>query len=195
MIDVRTITAFDVETWGTEDLYALQPFRLLTGDAWLTSAAVAYYDDHGVLATGALRQPTPEELAGWLDTMAKRFVVCWNTPFDVAWLLAIDQLHPHLGIRAKVFAVNWLDGMLLYRHLINAPRYREEGRMSLGLKEAVKQFFPDEAGYEEGITFDPQTESDWQRLLFYNQRDCRFTLRIVAILLQACPRPWSAMPS
>ena len=184
MIDIRTISAFDVETWGTEDQYPLQPFRLLRGDAWLTSAAVAYYDHHGVLTTGVIRQPTPEELADWLDTVAGKYVACWNATFDVAWLLAIDELHPHLGIRAKVFAVNWLDGMLLYRHLINAPRYREEGRMSLGLKEAVKQFFPDEAGYEEGITFNPQTDEEWERLLFYNQRDSRFTVRIIAVILQ-----------
>ena len=183
MIDVRDITAFDVETWGREDLFALQPFRLLTGDAWLTSAALAYYDDAGVLHDEALRRPTPQELADWLATQAGKYVVCWNTSFDVAWLLAIDVVHPELGIRAKVFAINWLDGMLFYRHLINAPRYREEGRMSLGLKEAVKYFFPDEAGYEEGVTFNPVTADEWERLLFYNRRDCRFALRIVAALL------------
>jgi DNA polymerase I-like protein with 3'-5' exonuclease and polymerase domains len=187
MIDVRTITAFDVETWGTEDLFALQPFRLLTGDAWLTSAALAFYDDHGVLQTEAIREPTPQMLADWLDTVAGQYVVCWNTPFDVAWLLAIDEAHPELGIRAKVFAVNWIDGMLLYRHAINAPRYREEGRMSLGLKEAVVEFFPDAAGYEEGITFNPQTEEEWERLLFYNRRDCRFALLIVGHLLEVLP--------
>ena len=188
MIDVRDITAFDVETWGTEDLYALQPFRLRTGDAWLTSAAIAYYEPNGVMATEVLREPTPQELAEWLATQAGKYVVCWNTPFDVAWLLAMDEMHPDLGIRAMVFAINWIDGMLLYRHAINAPRYREEGRMSLGLKEAVKQFFPYEAGYEEGVSFNPTTVAEWNTLLHYNQRDCRFTLRIVGELLQALPQ-------
>jgi DNA polymerase-1 len=187
MIDVRSITAYDTETWGREEPFALQPFRLRTHDAWLTSVAVAYYDDHGVLQTDVIRDPTAEELANWLDTVAGQYVVCWNAPFDVAWLLVLDEMFPDLGIRAKVFAVNWLDGMLLYRHAINAPRYREEGRMSLGLKEAVVEFFPDEAGYEEGVTFNPMSEAEWERLLFYNQRDCRFTLRIVAYLLQSLP--------
>jgi DNA polymerase-1 len=183
MIDVRTITAFDVETWGSEDLFALQPFRLVRGDAWLTSAATAFYDKRGTLQTSVVREPKPLALAQWLDTMAGKYVVCWNAPFDVAWLLAVDLAHPELNIRAKVFAVSWLDGMLLYRHLINAPRYKEEGRMSLGLKEAVAHLFPAEAGYETGVHFNPVNEVQWKHLLDYNQLDCRFTLRIVACLL------------
>jgi DNA polymerase-1 len=187
MIDVRSITAYDTETWGREDAFALQPFRMRHWEAWITSVALAYYDDHGVLQTDVIREPTAEELANWLDTVKGQYVVCWNAPFDVAWLLVLDEMYPEYEIRAKVFAVNWLDGMLLYRHAINAPRYREEGRMSLGLKEAVAEFYPDEAGYEEGVTFNPQTPEEWERLLFYNKRDCRFTLRIVGYLLGVLP--------
>jgi DNA polymerase I-like protein with 3'-5' exonuclease and polymerase domains len=186
VIDVLDITAFDVETWGREDLFALQPFRMRTGEAWLTSAAVAYFED-GQLVTESQRLPTAQGMADWLDTVAGRYVVCWNTPFDIAWLLVLDELHPELGIRAKVFKVHWLDGMLLYRHAINAPRYKEEGRMSVGLKEAVVQFFPNEAGYEEGVAFNPVTEQEWVRLGVYNEDDCSKTLRITVLLLQTLP--------
>jgi len=187
MINPHDITAFDVETGGREDLFALQPFRTRTGDAWLNSAALAWVED-GDLITDHVREPTPEELAEWLETQAGKYVVCWNASFDIAWLLVLDELRPELGIRAKVFAINWLDGMLLYRHAINAPRYREEGRMSLGLKEAVAQFFPDEAGYEEGVNYNPTTEAEWATLLRYNERDCAFTLRIVILLMGVLPK-------
>jgi DNA polymerase I-like protein with 3'-5' exonuclease and polymerase domains len=186
MIDPFSITAFDVETWGSEDLYGLQPFRMRTGEAWLNSVATAAYVN-GVLRSRAVRRPTPKAIADWLDTMAGKYVVCWNTSFDVAWLIVLDELYPELGIREKVWAVNWLDGMLLYRHAINAPRYREEGQMSLGLKEAVVQFFPAEAGYQEGVSFDPQSEVQWQQLIYYNKLDCKFALRITILLLQTLP--------
>lgn len=183
MIDVRKVTAFDFETGGAEDLFPLQPFRLLHGQAWINSAAIATFDERGRIFSESIRQPTPEELADWLDTVAGTYVVCWNTPFDVSWLLAVDKLHPHLGIRAKVFAVNWLDGMLIYHHWINAPRYMEQGRESIGLKEAVAKLFPTEAGYEEGVNYNPQTEAEWATLLDYNERDCKFALRILAHVL------------
>jgi len=186
MIDPYAITAFDVESWGREDLFALQPFRMRTGDAWLTSCAIAYFKN-GKLYASSNREPTARELAAWLDTVAGRYVVCWNTPFDIAWLLVLDELNPRLGIRAKVFAVNWLDGQLLYRHAINAPRYKEEGRMSLSLKEAVKEFFPSEYGYHEGVAFDPQNEVQWAQLRYYNKDDAKFTLRITILLLQTLP--------
>lgn len=186
MFDLTDLTAFDVETGGREDLFPLQPFRMRAGDAWLNSCAVAYFEGEELL-TESIRRPTPEQLATWLDTVTDRYVVCWNSPFDIAWLLVVDELHPELDIRAKVFAVRWLDGMLLYRHAINAPRYREEGRMSLSLKEAVREFFPDEAGYEEGVVYDPQTEAEWTQLLDYNEDDCRYTLRISVLLLQTLP--------
>jgi DNA polymerase-1 len=186
MINPYDITAFDVETWGREEHYALQPFRMRTGHAWLTCCAIASFKN-GRLVASSNRLPTAPQLAAWLDTVAGRYVVCWNAPFDIAWLLVLDELHPRLGIRDKVFAVNWLDGMLLYRHAINAPRYKEEGRMSLSLKEAVKEFFPSEAGYQEGVAFNPENEVQWAQLRYYNKDDAKFTLRITVLLLQTLP--------
>lgn len=179
MIDIRKITAWDVESWGSQPLYALQPFRLVNREAWLTSCAVAYWDGEEI-ATEVLKHPTPEQLVAWLDAViaAGHYVVCWNAPFDVGWLLAMDIANPELGIRERVFAINWLDALLLYRHMINAPRYRPDGRVSLGLKPAVERFIPIMAGYEDDVTFDPQTEEEWEKLLTYNQRDCRFTLHL-----------------
>jgi DNA polymerase-1 len=59
--------------------------------------------------------------------------------------------------------------------------------LALGLKEAVKQFFPSEAGYQEGVAFNPQNEVQWKQLLYYNKDDCKFALRITVLLLQTLP--------
>lgn len=189
MIPAARLTAFDVETWGREDNYALQPFRLVAGDAWLTTCAVAYWEDD-LIVTEGLYHPTPEQLSGWLDAIlaADQYVVCWNAPFDVAWLLAMDKTHPHLGLRDKVFRVRWLDALLLCRHMLNAPKYKPEGRISLGLKAMVTRFIPTQAGYEDDVSFDPQTEAEWEKLFDYNQRDCRFTLHLVMHFLAHLPR-------
>lgn len=185
MIDPARITAFDVESKGKEKTYGLQPFRARTGASWLTTCAVAYADPAADLGVGteALVRPTVDQLREWLENViaAGHYVVCWNAPFDVGWLIA-------LGLRDLVFKVRWLDGMLLLRHHINAPRYRKEGQVSLGLKTAVETFLPDRAGYEEGIDYDDESPENILKLLEYNQRDSRFTLYIVWQLLQALPR-------
>ena len=188
MIDPTTLTAFDVETAGSQDLFALQPFRAVAGEAWLTSCAVAYWEA-GEIVTEAIDTPTPAQLAAWLDAVlaAGHRVVCWNAPFDVAWLLALAKRHPEHGIREKVFAVRWLDGMLLYRHKHNAPRYRPEGRISMGLKAAVTLYYPEHAAYADGIDFADTGPEAMAARLIYNQQDSRFTLGIVTQLLAELP--------
>jgi hypothetical protein len=97
------LISFDVETNGVQREYALQPFRALTGNAWLTSYAYCVGDSQG----GCV-YPTVEQLRDFLTTCAKHKarIVGWNTPFDIAWLIA-------MGLREEVYACQWLDAMLL----------------------------------------------------------------------------------
>lgn len=178
------LEAFDVETWGSGDLYALQPFRALTGEAWLTSCAMArYVETGGVIDTkphiDRYREPGKEMLRHWLTRCAAegKYVVAWNAPFDVAWLIA-------LGLRDEVFACNWLDGMLVQRHALNEPRFRPGGRVSMGLKETVKRHWPNLADYDANVTFNPQTEEEWAELLHYNGLDSSHTLRLTVKFLR-----------
>lgn len=184
MIDPARITAFDVETKGVKKLYGLQPFRMLTGEAWLTTCAMAYWQDGKIVGEGFVR-PSAELLNQWLDKWIAEdnYVVGWNMPFDVAWLLAVAQLHPELDMRRKIYRVRWLDGMLLYRHLINAPRFREEGRQSMGLKPAVERFLPARAGYADDIDYDDESPENIAKLLQYNRRDSAYTLAITCHLI------------
>lgn len=174
MIDRSNLVAFDIETWGREDLFALQPFRAKTRDAWLMSCAMAHYSC-GVPTAASYRTPSVEFLRGWLRECSsnKKFVVAWNAPFDVAFLIA-------LGLREEVYAVNWLDGLLLERHTHNAPRFRPEGQLSMGLKQSVARYWPERAGYDDDVTFNPQTEEEWVKLVTYNEDDAVNTLELAA---------------
>lgn len=181
MFDLKRLQSFDVETCGKQDLYALQPFRARTGDAWLTTCAMARLGDGGAWGpVDRYRQPETELLRTWLVQAARDgdIACCWNAPFDVAWLIA-------LGLKQEVLQVQWLDGMLLKRHALNEPRYRPGGRISMGLKQTVEQYWNPEAGaYGDDITFNPQTEEEWAKLLHYNGLDAGYTVELVAMFLQ-----------
>lgn len=179
LIPRSKLEAFDIETWGRQDLYALEPCRALTGDAWLTSCAWARYES-GEPTTYGKREPDVEFLRRYLKDVAERgvYVVAWNAPFDVAFLIA-------LGLRDEAFRVKWLDGLVLQRHLNNAPKFRPLGQLSMGLKEVTERRWPERAGYNEDITFNPTTQAEWDALVHYNREDTRNTLELTAEAIEA----------
>lgn len=173
------LASFDVETRGTEEGYALQPFRACTDEAWLTMCAMA--TDKGVSGfrypdadPAARRIKTVSSIGPWLRRCAEtKTTICgWNTPFDMAWLIA-------LGLRDEVYACNWLDGMMLWRHLTASPEWTGLAPKSYGLKNAVSLFYPAEAGYEQEIDFFTDDPVELDRLFTYNKKDAEFTLRLV----------------
>ena len=168
------LAAFDVETRGVDVGYGLQPFRAKTGEAWLTMCAIA--SEAGVV--GRMR-PTTEWLRKWLRGMSctKTRIVGWNTPFDMAWLIA-------LGLRDEVFACDWLDGMNLWRHLTASPEWTGLAPKSYGLKAAVAEHLSGFAGYEEGIDFETDDPEELAKLLTYNKKDALFTLTLATGFLR-----------
>lgn len=159
---------FDVETAGELQEYALQPWRLKDGQAWVRTWAES-------TAEGNFATPAPlstKETAKQLRALVEKWVandttVCvWNGPFDIGWLAAY-------GLSDLIKQVKWLDGMLLWRHLAMPPEYDVPGtkRKKFKLKLAVAEFFPRYAGYDEGIDF----EGDILALLHYNAADAWFT--------------------
>lgn len=178
MIVREKFRAFDVETKGDEPTFGLQPWRAKVGRAWLTTCAMAQWQDGVIKATGHVR-PSVEMLRAWLEDCIANdvYVVCWNSPFDAGWLVA-------LGLRDLVYKVKWLDGLLLYRHIVNAPKYRDDGRMSMSLKPAVEKFLPKYAGYEEDIDYDDESPENIVKLLKYNRRDAAFTLLLACMFVE-----------
>ena len=165
------LISFDVETSGTLPEYALQPFRVRTGDAWLTS--VAWHTTEEDLDFGNRmnwdRTPNLEDVRYILKECAAKGVrvVAWNTPFDVAWLIA-------LGLREEVMACKWLDAMLLQKHLMSNPTF-ERYKHSYGLKSAVAAHFPQHKDYAEDVDFHATDPDTLHTLRRYNKKDAVFT--------------------
>lgn len=171
--------AFDVETAGELQEYALQPFRARTGEAWLTSYAVTTLVKGEPRSVSVPIPPDPLRRAAHAHKLGKMLTQCaadgvrlvgWNMVFDMAWLIA-------LGLREEVYACEWLDAMLLYRHLTAEPKLAGQRPRSYRLKDTVAEFYPDEAGYEEGIDFQATDPESVRRRLIYNAKDTEFTLR------------------
>jgi DNA polymerase I len=165
--------AFDVETHGDQPLYALQPWRAVTGEARITMFATALTVGDEVVTRGYLH-PTIQKLAAFLRyAIANDLrIVCWNTAFDAGWLVT-------LGLGDLVLKAKWLDGMLIARHLINQPSFLPgASKRSFGLKAMVNEFLPEQAGYDDGIEFEDQSPEALTKRLAYNEMDSFCTLTL-----------------
>lgn len=187
---------FDFETSGEREEYALQPWRrfqdrdftvvnLRLGRIcdphqlkkfWATSLAYVWPKGASMNVNGGLN-PTREMMERMLYYAVENNlrIVGWNTPFDIAVLLAY-------GLEELVFRAKWLDGMLLWRHATIEPEYGldRSHKATYGLKTCVEKLWPLEAGYEEGVDFHDDDSVVRKKLHTYNIRDVGFTLRAAA---------------
>jgi len=166
--------AFDFETSGILSEYALQPWRVVQGKMWATSLAYLWYENGKAVQGGQSfngQSPWPA-IKAMLDHAIEHKLtgVGWNTAFDVSILIAY-------GFREEVMRLNWLDGMLLWKHLTVTPEYDTERtkRRSYGLKQAVRELLPMYAGYEEDVDFHATDPDSLKKLHTYNQRDTLLT--------------------
>lgn len=156
---------FDVETWGIDSAFALQPFRQRTGDAWITCAVFKAAGFQGLRALRSDR--LVDKLRACLQWAALNDVriVGWNTPYDCAILIAN-------GLREEVFACKWIDAMLLYKHVETHPTFEVlDPKIGYGLKAAVARYLPDHAGYEKDVDFGATDPNTLAKLLDYNEAD------------------------
>lgn len=170
---------YDVETSGSPHDYALQPWRVAQGTAWVTSTVAIDparrtridmrmdVGDVRVAMERMLRHAIKHDLR----------VVGWNVTFDIQWLIAY-------GFLDLVRQVKWLDGMLLWKHAVLEPDggVSATKRFKFGLKECVSLVLPEHAGYEEGVDYHATDAASLTVLHDYNVRDVKFTL--------VCARHW-----
>ncbi len=167
------VAGFDLETWGAEPAFALQPFRQRTGEAWITAAVFKADGFKGLKATAS--PSLIQKIRLCLRWAAKNdvHIVGWNTPYDCAVLIGA-------GLRDEVFACKWIDAMLVYKHVEQHPTFEnydvEIASISYSLKAAVRRFLPDHAGYEDNVRFDATTDEEKAKLLDYNEADVERTL-------------------
>ena len=177
------IAAFDVETSGSPTEYALQPWRVRQGKAWLTSLAWVWREDgetkhDGILLAGkSVTQcnTTIREMLEWAVETG-HILVGWNVLFDLAWLYAYAENDP--VISKLLDQAHFWDAMLLWRHLDIEPEYEHKQGRSYSLKAAVPIFFPKHEGYEADIDYHGTDRAELLKLHEYNIKDCFFTLRL-----------------
>ena len=94
------IAAFDVETSGELPEYALQPWRVRQGKAWLTSLAWVWRQDGRTMHDGGLSPDLGmiRRMLAWAHETG-HILVGWNVLFDLAWLYAYadDEIIKLLG--------------------------------------------------------------------------------------------------
>lgn len=170
--DDRQVFSFDFETSGSKPEYALQPWRVATEDAWVTSLVWQYLDENYKLVVHSMLDPTADDMRKMLTFAIRecRMGVGWNVQFDLQWLIAY-------GLEEEVFKLFWADGMLFYKHYDVEPEYdiARYRKRSYGLKACVALNFPEAAGYEENIDFHSTDPAERKKLLEYNEQDVEFT--------------------
>jgi len=179
--DDQQIVAFDFETSGLitgvdekgrpTSAYALQPWRIPSGDAWVTSASALRHDGQNLVPVISELFPKADRIAAFLERAIFNdwTVLGWNVTFDATVCIA-------LGLEDLVMQARWLDGMLLWRHRDVEPEYefssaRHKKKRYRLKPEAVETFIPSFAGLDEDVDFhatDPESLAKLQR---YNDRD------------------------
>jgi hypothetical protein len=177
--DSAKIVAFDFETSGTLPEYALQPWRIATGDFWVTSVSVIAHRDNQLVPDGSalLVGVTQENVALYIRTTLMRAIandwtlLCWFGIFDISICVAY-------GCGDLVHKVKWLDGMLLLKHARVEPEYDldRSKKKSYRLKDAVREFLPvSHHNYEDDIDFHATDPASLVKLVKYGDRDGVYT--------------------
>jgi DNA polymerase I-like protein with 3'-5' exonuclease and polymerase domains len=169
---VRNWIAFDLETSGTRDEYALQPWRVKQGFAWITSFATCEEVSKSLTFTGGI-EPDRKTLKQFLMTsiIKKQRIVTWNGTFDASWLIAY-------GLEGLVMEAKWLDGMRLWRHYFIEPEWdmNRANKKHYGLKTCVDEVLPWLNGYQDDIDLHDPDPAVRAKLLQYNKDDTQATL-------------------
>ena len=168
---------FDVETSGVKPEYALQPWRMAQGKAWLTSfVSLKIVNDTPVYGGGVLDSLSRPHDPDYTKNMLKVFLeealhnkttlVGWHVVFDIAWLMAY-------GLQDLALQQTYLDGMLLWKHYCGEPEYdtSRAHRKSYSLKAFVPEYIPEAAGYENDIDFHDRSPTARKQLHAYNKKD------------------------
>lgn len=118
-MQLENLHALDVETEPTvktEKPYALEPWRVLQGKAQVSCFTIIGNHDP-ITHIADIAQSTKY----WLEKFKDEYVICHNSIFDVAWLLAelVKETGDMEGSYAIINRIKWLDTLLLSKWLSN----------------------------------------------------------------------------
>jgi DNA polymerase-1 len=193
-LDEERLVAFDVESSGVLEEYALQPWRAPWDASWLTSVCFIRWQvidgvpklapDGSKLFFSKLGQRwSYKQIQAHLRELLQRaidnkwIVVGWFVHFDIAWCVAY-------GCADLVHKVRWLDASLLWRHSFIEPEYEMDRskKKSYSLKAAVPEYMPVEHhNYEDNINFHSTDPIALKQLHHYNNRDGVYTWALARV--------------
>lgn len=165
--------------------YALEPWRLRQGKAYISSIAVT--SDDGFHAQ--IKLPTREQLIDLLTQLAGKEVYAHNALFDVAWLIAAIEPDKLKHVPQCVLDVRWRDTMLLARWCANG-RPAEDRFFSYALVNLIASWMPNEPGAAEFIALKQNAPlaADNPYWLRRGLLDVEFTLKLAKFLLTKLPK-------
>lgn len=135
------IYALDIETApnkkGTN--YALESYRLPTGEARITSVAVSGPDSY--FRQLDERSNNMDEIPDLLSHLRGKTVFAHRAVFDVGWLIAASHYDFLINIK-------WRDSALLYKWIING-QVADKMRWSLSLRAVVEKYIKEHPDLEE----------------------------------------------
>lgn len=149
----------DLETSDTtnnlENGYALEPWRMRSGQVRITSISV-YEDEHTILHR---EEPTPEFVLQVLTDLAGQEVWAHNAIFDIAYLIAMLQPNKYGAIPKCVRDIKWRDSMLLAKWILNGQKATAM-RYSYSLVNLVSDALRDDPDVQEFIGFKKDATMD-----------------------------------
>jgi DNA polymerase I-like protein with 3'-5' exonuclease and polymerase domains len=171
--------SFDLETSGTRDEYALQPWRVQQKErdmlfapedqtkAFITTWAYCYRSGNKPIASGFIG-PQINELRKLLRKCIDKGyrIGGWNITYDVSCLIA------H-GLEEEVFKAEWIDGMLLWRHYFREPEYGldRSKKKPYTLEAYGNEFVPELSGWKDDVDYHNPSPKARKKLLKYNKND------------------------
>lgn len=180
--------ALDLETSPTVgDLsngYALEPWRVRQGKAFISSMAIVSDDGYKV----NIERPSKAQLIEEIEKLAGQEVYCHNGTFDVAWLIASLHNDKTKPVPQIIRNVKWRDSILMSKWITNG-QMAEDMNFSYSLRNLVACWLADTPGSKEyiamkdGAVIDPSSPYWLQRGLL----DALKTLELAQFLKTKMP--------
>ena len=180
--------SLDIETSSKSgdlsDGYALEPWRVRQGHAFVSSIAVLGEDGSFV----QIERPDRTQLIQLLDSLSGQEVITFNGLFDIAWLIASIEPNRLGRVPACVRNIRWRCTMLLGKWVING-RKAEDVRFSYSLINMCMSFLKNESGLDEFIKIKQgiQLDANNPYWLERGKLDVIWTLKLHKLL-------WSRLP-
>jgi DNA polymerase-1 len=175
--------ALDIETASNKSGrdYALECYRLLTGEGRITSVAVSGPDSYFVQLDE--RSNNMDDIPDLLAHLRGKQVFAHRAVFDIGWLIAASRYDLLLNIK-------WRDSGLLAKWIVNG-QVAGKNRWGFALRDVVKRYITEHPDLEEFLDMkraEVTPGEDYEYWLKRGAMDATLT-RLVAI------RMWELLPN